>query len=135
MHARVRSTSRITPSMVRVVLGDGDLDGFAMPGEPSRTPTPTSTWPSRPRTLPTSHVGGLRPRAGAGRPPADVQPARRRYTVRTWDEAAKELTLDFVVHGDDGSPARGRRPSSPATSWSSRVLAAATAPTPRPTGT
>jgi NADPH-dependent ferric siderophore reductase len=34
--------------------------------------------------------------------PAD-QPVRvRSYTVRAWDPAAGELTLDFVVHGDAG---------------------------------
>jgi NADPH-dependent ferric siderophore reductase len=29
-------------------------------------------------------------------------PARRRYTVRSWDAASHRLTLDFVVHGDSG---------------------------------
>ena len=28
MYGEVRSTQRLTPSMVRVVLGGGDLDGF-----------------------------------------------------------------------------------------------------------
>ena len=26
----------------------------------------------------------------------------RTYTVRSWAPAARELTLDFVVHGDEG---------------------------------
>src|SRR5262249_2555560 len=29
-------------------------------------------------------------------------PARRRYTVRTWDPEQHRLTIDFVVHGDSG---------------------------------
>ncbi|MEZ0447934.1 siderophore-interacting protein [Cellulomonas sp. ICMP 17802] len=34
--------------------------------------------------------------------PPDQQPRQRSYTVRAWDAAADELTLDFVVHGDEG---------------------------------
>lgn len=34
--------------------------------------------------------------------PADLWPSHRHYTVRAWDEAAGELTVDFVVHGDEG---------------------------------
>ena len=30
------------------------------------------------------------------------QPRRRRYTVRSWDAAQQLLTVDFVVHGDEG---------------------------------
>jgi NADPH-dependent ferric siderophore reductase len=36
------------------------------------------------------------------RQPGTDQPARRTYTVRRWDEAAGELTIDFVSHGDEG---------------------------------
>jgi NADPH-dependent ferric siderophore reductase len=82
MHARVRSTSWLTPSMVRVVLGDGDLDSFAMPGDPEPD---TDTYVNLSLDQ-----------------PGDLPPARRRYTVRAWDDVSKELTLDFVVHGDDG---------------------------------
>jgi NADPH-dependent ferric siderophore reductase len=100
MHALVRSTTWLTPSLVRVVLGDGDLDRFVMPGD------------AEPHT--DTYVNLALPPAGApygpvfdpaqvrAEQPADVQPARRRYTVRSWDEAAHELTLDFVVHGDEG---------------------------------
>jgi len=76
MHARVRSTTWLTPSMVRVVLGGGDLDGFVMPGGDA------------PHTDAYLNVA--------------IEEARRRYTVRAWDEEAGELAVDFVVHGDDG---------------------------------
>ena len=63
--------------------------------------------------------------------PKERWPARRRYTVRAWDAAARLLTLDFVVHGDEGvagpwAAAAGarRRPRL------RRARAAATAPTP-----
>jgi NADPH-dependent ferric siderophore reductase len=103
MHARVRSTTWLTPSMVRVVLGGGDLDAFAMPGAPAPH---TDTYlnlaiPPAGASYPTAS-GVFDPAQVRAEQPADVQPARRRYTVRSWDAAAKEVTLDFVVHGDEG---------------------------------
>ena len=96
MHAQVMSTQRLTPSLVRVVLGGDGLRDFAMPATTD------------------AYVNLAFPPAGApyAAPfdPAEVReaharelwPARRRYTVRSWDPSAKELTLDFVVHGDVG---------------------------------
>jgi NADPH-dependent ferric siderophore reductase len=34
--------------------------------------------------------------------PRELWPRTRTYTVRAWDPARLELTLDFVVHGDSG---------------------------------
>jgi NADPH-dependent ferric siderophore reductase len=34
--------------------------------------------------------------------PAEQWPTMRTYTVRSWDEDSKELTIDFVHHGDEG---------------------------------
>src|SRR5688500_10130962 len=34
--------------------------------------------------------------------PSEQWPTMRTYTVRSWDEAARELTIDFVYHGDEG---------------------------------
>jgi NADPH-dependent ferric siderophore reductase len=96
MHASVRSTARLTPSMVRVVLAGGDLDGFEMPAD-------TDTYVNLaipPADAPYDAV--FDPKQVRDEHPAEVQPARRRYTVRSWDAAAKQLTLDFVVHGTDG---------------------------------
>jgi NADPH-dependent ferric siderophore reductase len=45
--------------------------------------------------------------------PREQWPRTRTYTVRAWDEAAGELTLDFVHHGDEGLAgpwAAGARP-------------------------
>ena len=39
------------------------------------------------------------PREGA---PEDERPKVRTYTVREWDPAAGLLTIDFVVHGEEG---------------------------------
>ena len=99
MHARVRSTTWLTPSMVRIVLADGDLGSFEMPDDtdayvnvaipPTGAPYVDASGVFDPRQVRADHD-------------ADVQPARRRYTVRSWDAAAHELTLDVVVHGTEG---------------------------------
>ncbi|SHF85870.1 siderophore-interacting protein [Geodermatophilus nigrescens] len=88
-------TERLTPHVVRVVLGGEGLAGFA----PQHTD---------------SYVKLLFPPPGAGyaapfdvedvqeRLPREQWPVTRTYTVRAWDADAGELTLDFVVHGDEG---------------------------------
>ena len=95
-HARVESASWITPSMVRVVLGGPGLDGFEMPDATDayvNVAIPPAGAP---------YDAMFEPRAVREAHAEDVWPIRRRYTVRTWDEASRRLTLDFVVHGDDG---------------------------------
>lgn len=72
IHAVVESTQRLTPHMVRVVLGGDDLASF----------TPLEF---------TDQYVKLKL---AGR--------TRTYTVREWDAAAGRMTIDFVVHGDTG---------------------------------
>ncbi|WP_240770276.1 siderophore-interacting protein [Nocardioides sp. GY 10127] len=101
MHGVVTSVERLTPSLVRVVLGGDGLSGF---------------WPDAGETPDTdAYVNLALPPAGADYGPVfdpaevkethprELQPARRRYTVRAWDPDALLLTLDFVVHGDEGA--------------------------------
>ncbi|MER5770545.1 siderophore-interacting protein [Streptomyces sp. NPDC001985] len=94
--AQVIHTERIAPHMVRVVLGGEGLAGFAVDGSTD------------------SYVKLLFAPEGVSYPePFDVDriraefpreqwPANRTYTVRAWDAARNELTIDFVVHGDEG---------------------------------
>ncbi|CAM5379163.1 siderophore-interacting protein [Streptomyces avidinii] len=94
--AVVVRTERLTPHMVRVVLGGEGLAGFGagaytdhyvkilFPAEGVSYATPWDLEQIR-----TDH-----PRA--------QWPRQRAYTVRHWDPAHLELTLDFVVHGDEG---------------------------------
>lgn len=95
MYGEVRSTQQLTPSMVRVVLGGGDLDGFV-------STTYTDQYINA-QFFP----GGARYTAPFD--PADYEslgrdkrPRGRRYTVRNWNNEKQELTIDFVVHGDHG---------------------------------
>lgn len=94
--AVVVRTERLTPHMVRVVLGGEGLTGFGA-GE-----------------FTDHYVKLLFPPQGVTYPepwdlerirvefPRDRWPRQRAYTVRCWDAAHGELTLDFVVHGDEG---------------------------------
>jgi NADPH-dependent ferric siderophore reductase len=94
VHGVVESTEWLTPALVRVVLGGPGLTGFEMPADTD------------------AYVNIAIPPAGApygpvfdpavvrDEQPKDLQPVRRRYTVRRWE--AGRLTLDFVVHGDSG---------------------------------
>jgi NADPH-dependent ferric siderophore reductase len=94
--AEVVRTEQITPHMIRVVLGGEGLSGF-----------PAGAFTDH-------YVKLLFPPAGApyGAPydveriraelPAELWPVTRTYTVRAWDGASGELTIDFVHHGDAG---------------------------------
>jgi NADPH-dependent ferric siderophore reductase len=94
--AQVVRTERLTPHMHRVVLGGEGLADFAAD------------------TCSDHYVKLLFPAGGATYPepfdlerireefPREQWPVTRTYTVRHWDAEHRELTLDFVIHGDEG---------------------------------
>ena len=94
--ATVLRTERLTPHMIRVVLGGAGLTGFAVHGYTDH------------------YVKLIFPRPGVWYPvpldmaavrrdlPREQWPQLRSYTVRDWDPVAGELTIDFVYHGDRG---------------------------------
>jgi NADPH-dependent ferric siderophore reductase len=94
--AQVVRTERLSPHMQRVVLGGDTLTEFT---------AGTST---------DHYVKLLFGAEGVSYPepfdlerireefPREQWPVTRTYTVRAWDPEARELTLDFVVHGDEG---------------------------------
>jgi NADPH-dependent ferric siderophore reductase len=90
----VLRTERLTPALVRVVVGGDEVAGFGG-GE----------FTDRYVKLLFADRGGdvaagvAAIRAGA---PREAWPHLRTYTVRTFDPAAGELAIDFVVHGDEG---------------------------------
>ena len=96
MHGEVLRTDRLTPSMVRVVLGGPGLSGF-------RPTTDTDAYVNLAFAPPGAAYGPVFDPAEVKETLAkDWWPARRRLTVRDWDAGAGELTLDFVAHGDVG---------------------------------
>ncbi|MGP4004752.1 siderophore-interacting protein [Streptomyces sp. 8N706] len=94
--AQVIRTQRLTPHLVRVVLGGEGLAGFRA-GEHTD-----------------HYIKVLFPAEGVAYPepfdieavrrdlPRDQWPRTRTYTVRSWDPGARELAVDFVIHGDEG---------------------------------
>jgi NADPH-dependent ferric siderophore reductase len=94
--AQVRGAERITPHMIRVVLGGPGLAGFNA-GEYTD-----------------QYIKLLFPPAGVAYPepfdlqwirdhlPRDQWPRMRTYTVRRWDAETRELTVDVVHHGGCG---------------------------------
>lgn len=98
--AEVLRTERLSPSFVRVVVGGEGLAAFE--------PSPHADSYVKLVFLPAA-ADGHRPRRDDGRLDLDAVraaldpqdgPRLRSYTVRGFD--AGELTLDFVVHGDEG---------------------------------
>ncbi|ROO83148.1 NADPH-dependent ferric siderophore reductase [Actinocorallia herbida] len=91
----VLRTEQLTPHMVRVVVGGDDLKQRFHAGDFTdhyvklQFPRPGSPTPFDPAAI-------------RRELPRDKWPITRTYTVREWDPAAAELTLDFVVHGDSG---------------------------------
>ncbi|WP_167103770.1 siderophore-interacting protein [Mycobacterium sp. DL592] len=95
---QVVSTEQIAPHMVRVVLGGTGFDTFT-PSEFTdsyvkfafiRDDIDVTTLP-QPLTL--DSFAGLAP---------EHQPTVRTYTVRRADPATRQITVDFVVHGEHG---------------------------------
>ena len=93
---RVLRTGRLTPHLVRVVLGGPAVADVADNGFTDRYvklvfPRPGVTYPEP------FDVAAIR-----GSMPPEDWPLTRTYTIRALDHAAGEMTIDFVVHGDTG---------------------------------
>jgi NADPH-dependent ferric siderophore reductase len=91
---QVRDVNRLTPSMLRVVVGGEELAGFVSAAHDDHVkvffPQPGQEKP----VLPTASPNGPVYPEGAPRP------AARDYTPRSYDAAANTLAIDFVLHGD-----------------------------------
>ena len=98
---QVRDVQRITPKMVRIVVGGEDLTGFISAAHDDHVkvffPHPGQEKP----VLPTPSPNGPVYPEGVERPPS------RDYTPRRYDGGANTLTLDFVLH-DAGRQRRGQ---------------------------
>ncbi|MFF5392469.1 siderophore-interacting protein [Streptomyces sp. NPDC013012] len=94
--ARVVHTERITPHMVRLVLGGPGLDGFEV-GEYTDHYVKLLFAPDGVAYPDPFDMERIREEF-----PREQWPTTRTYTVRAWDPERRELTIDFVVHGDEG---------------------------------
>jgi NADPH-dependent ferric siderophore reductase len=101
---QVRDVSRITPQMVRIVVGGAALEGFVSSAHDDHVklffPQPGQDKPVLPMPSPNGPVY----------PEGAARPAARDYTPRRYDAAANTLTIDFVLHGDG-----------PATTWAAQA--------------
>ncbi|MFW6640354.1 siderophore-interacting protein [Nocardiopsis algeriensis] len=95
-HARVERVERLTPHMVRLVLGGPGMAEFTA-GEYTDHYIKLLFPPEgAPYSVPFD-LGKIREEL-----PRELWPAMRTYTVRGWDAERKELLVDVVTHGDEG---------------------------------
>ena len=95
---QVVRTEQLAPHMVRVILGGNGFDTFVPGGFTDsyvkfaflRSDVDVD---SLPRPLTMDSFAGLAP---------EHRPTVRTYTVRRADPQAREITVDFVVHGEHG---------------------------------
>jgi NADPH-dependent ferric siderophore reductase len=95
--AQVVRTERLTPHMQRVVLGGDGLADFSVGTHTDhyvKLLFPPAEGITYPEPFDQEQIRAAFPR--------EQWPVTRTYTVRAWDPQARELTLDFVVHGDEG---------------------------------
>ena len=106
----VVGSQQLAPHMVRVVLGGSGFDTF-VPNEF------TDSYVKLVFVADDVDVAGLpQPLTldSFARLPAEKQPSIRTMTVRRADPAAREITIDVVVHGEHGVAGPGRPGLSPA---------------------
>ena len=92
--AEVVRVEQLTPHMVRVVLGGEELEGFASrgPAEHLKVNFP----PAGESTLVLPEWGPDGPILLEGQ----QRPVNRTYTPRKWDVESRQLTVDFLLHGE-----------------------------------
>ena len=106
MHGEVMEAVRLTPTLVRVVLGGEGLEGFAPAPWTDQYVNALFVPDGAPYQVPFDLDAA---RAG----PPELRPRGRRYTIRWWDPATRTLAIDVVVHGTEGYAGRwaaGARP-------------------------
>jgi NADPH-dependent ferric siderophore reductase len=99
MHGEVHEVVRLTPRLVRVVLGGDGLGEFKS--------TPFTDQYVNALFVPAEATYGVPFELDEIRAlPVEQRPVGRRYTIRWWDPTARRLAIDFVVHGDTGVAGR-----------------------------
>lgn len=98
-YGEVVEIQRLTPRMVRIVLGGEGLADFVSTGHTDEYVNALFLPEAAPYQVPFDLEA-------ARQLPPEQRPVGRRYTVRRWDENTRTLALDFVVHGDLGRAGR-----------------------------
>jgi len=99
MYGEVIRTTHLSSHLVRVVLGGPGLEGFVSSGRADEYVNCFFLPATAPYSAPFQEedVRAL---------PREQRPFPRRITVRSWDGARGELTLDIAAHGDVGHAGR-----------------------------
>jgi NADPH-dependent ferric siderophore reductase len=106
LYGEVVAVERLTPRMVRIVLGGGSLSRFR--------PTPFTDEYVNCLFVPDGAPYGVPFDVEAARATGPgLRPVGRRFTIRSHDAARGEVTIDFVVHGDAGTAGRWADNASP----------------------
>lgn len=95
MYGEVKSVERLTPTMIRIVLHNGQLSSFDGSNATDAYVNARFIPAESPVTVPfgPDDLEDLAP---------EHRPRPRRFTIRRWDSQRHELTIDFVAHGDVG---------------------------------
>src|SRR3954449_10074664 len=96
LQTRVHEVRRLTPHLIRVVVGGEDLEGFPAGAFTDHYVKLQIPPPGAPYSAP------FDPEDVKARLPREQWPRTRTYTVQDWDGERNLLTLDFVHHGDTG---------------------------------
>src|SRR3954447_20781552 len=94
--ARVEQTQRLTPHMIRIVVGGDDLARFTAGEFTDHYVKLQLPPPGAPYSAP------FDPEDVKARHPKEHWPRVRTYTVQEYDAERRRLTIDFVHHGDTG---------------------------------
>jgi NADPH-dependent ferric siderophore reductase len=95
---QVVRSERLTPHMIRVVFGGSGFDTF----EPKDFTDSYVKFVIVPDGVDVTSLASPLTLERFQELPADQQPTVRTYTVRSYDAVSREITVDFVVHGDSG---------------------------------
>lgn len=98
-YGEVVEVERLTPRMVRIVLGGDGLADYEPCGFTDQYVNAFFIPDGAPYSVPFD-VDAARDAEPA------LRPLGRRYTIRWWDPEARRVAIDFVVHGDVGSAGR-----------------------------
>lgn len=115
-YVRVTSVERVTPRTARVRF-TGDALARVMEDRPDQQmklcfPRQGQAAPGMPLAEP-DDPSGMRWYEACLALPEPERPLTRSFTVRAYDRARDVMTVDFVLHGDDGPAARWGRAARP----------------------